>query len=147
MLNSIGDEIIQQTNGYHLFRNSANGKISALLFNYPAEVESSVPFSKGSRDIAEKTLTTGKIRNFTVDITDLPTNARFNIEILDADHGFALRDWQKMGSPEPPNREETKFLQDKALDTLKKQLTSDSTGTLHWDVRLSPWSVVLLVQV
>jgi xylan 1,4-beta-xylosidase len=144
MLNSIGDEIIHQTDGFHLFRNSANGKMSAILFNYPAEVESSVPFSKGSRDIAEKTLATGKIRNFTVDITDLPANARFNTEILDADHGFALRDWQKIGSPEPPTREETQYLRDKALNTLKMQLSSDSTGTLHWDVTLSPWSVVLL---
>lgn len=144
MLNSLGDEILQQTEGCTLSRNSANGKVTALLYNYPAEVATSAPISKNSRDIAEKTLSTGKPRKFTVDITDLPVNASFEMEILDVDHGFALRDWQKMGSPEPPTREQAQYLRDKAMDTKKVSLQADSKGTLHWEAMLSPWSVVLI---
>lgn len=144
MLNQLGDEILIKEDGLAVTRHSKTGKVSAILYHYPVEVIAAVPGSKGSRDIAEKTLATGSPRKFILNLTDLKPIASFQIEILDQEHGFALKEWQKIGSPEPPTREQTQLLKKLALNTQKKQIRSDAKGILHWELTLSPWTVVLL---
>jgi xylan 1,4-beta-xylosidase len=147
MLHQLGDEALKKEEGMVVTRDSNTGKISALLYHYPAEVIAAVPLSKGSRDIAEKTLATGSPQKYALEISDLKPNTKFEIEILDQEHAFALRDWQKMGSPEPPTREQTQLLKNRSLQTKMEQIQSDSDGTLHWEVMLSPWAVVLLKEL
>ena len=144
MLNQLGDEILKKEDGLAVTRHSITGKVTAILYHYPAEIIAAVPGSKGSRDIAEKTLAAGSPKKFTLELTDLRPNALFEIEILDQEHGFSLKEWQKMGSPEPPTREQTQLLKKLALNTDKKQIRSDTKGILHWELTLSPWAVVLL---
>jgi xylan 1,4-beta-xylosidase len=147
MLNQLGDEELKKEEGMVVTRDSKTGKISSLLYHYPAEVIAAVPLSKGSRDIAEKTLATGSPKKYALEISDLKPNTEFEIEILDQEHAFALRVWQKMGSPEPPTREQTQLLKKLALNTKKEHIQSDDRGKLHWELTLSPWEVVLLNEV
>ena len=147
MLHQLGDEELKKEEGMVVTRDSNTGKISALLYHYPAEVIAAVPLSKGSRDIAEKTLATGSPKKYALKISDLKPNTKFEIEILDQEHAFALRDWQKMGSPEPPTREQTEHLQGKAFTTAKTDVYADEKGSLSWNTILSPWAVVLLKEL
>ena len=147
MLNQLGDEELKKEEGMVVTRDSKTGKISLLLYHYPGEVIAAVPVSKGSRDIAEQTLATGSTRKYTLEISDLTPNTEFEIEILDQEHAFALRDWQKMGSPEPPTREQTQILKSNAWNTKKEQVKADSNGVLQWEQIFSPWTVALLKEI
>jgi xylan 1,4-beta-xylosidase len=144
MLNQLGDvEIIRNEMGI-LTRNSSDGKISAVFYNYPDEVIAAAPISKGSCDVAEKTLATGKNKCLALTILDLNPNAHFIVEILDKENGFALREWQNMGSPNPPTREQTRLLREESFETAKMALNVNENGNLTWNVKLTPWSLVLL---
>jgi xylan 1,4-beta-xylosidase len=147
MLNQLGDEELKKEEGMVVTRDSKTGKISSLLYHYPAEVIAAVPLSKGSRDIAEKTMAAGSPGKFSVKLTDLSPGASFEIEILDKEHGFALKEWQKMGSPEPPAREQTQILKSNAWNTKKEQVKADSNGVLQWEQILNPWTVALLKEI
>jgi xylan 1,4-beta-xylosidase len=57
-----------------------------------------------------------------------------------------MRDWQAMGSPEPPTREQTASLRAQAMATRKQVLTADANGTFAWQGYLDPWSVVAIHQ-
>ena len=103
--------------------------------------------AKGSRDTAEKILATGSPKKFSVELTDFSPGASFEIEIVDKEHGFALKAWQKMGSPEPPTREQTQILKSNALNTKKEQVKADSNGVLQWEQILNPWTVALLKEI
>jgi len=144
MLNQLGDVSILRTKMGILTRNSSTGKLIGLFYNYPAEVIAAAPISKGSCDVAEKTLATGKDQGLSVLIRDLKPNAHFTVEILDKQHGFALGEWRKMGSPDPPTREQTQLLKKLAMNTQKEQIRSDEKGMLNLELTLSPWAVVLL---
>jgi xylan 1,4-beta-xylosidase len=147
LLNQLGDEMLKKEDGLAITRQSKSGKISAIVYYYPPEVIAAVPVSKGSHDIAEKTLATGSPKPFKIELTNLKPNAMFEIEILDQEHGFAFKDWQRMGSPEPPTREQTKELKNKAMEMKKLQVSAGSNGTLNWETTLSPWSAVLVKEV
>ena len=85
--------------------------------------------SVGSRDAAEETLAQGAPKPFELVLTDLPPGAPFEVETLDAQHGFALKSWEAMGSPEPPSREQVAVLREafqrrmmRRLDMEREQL-------------------------
>lgn len=101
-------------------------------------------FQKDQADIAEKTLASGISKKFSIKLSDLDPNASFELEILDQEYGFALKDWQKMGSPEPPMREQTRILKTKALNTKKEQIKANSNGQLNWERVINPWTIILL---
>ena len=146
MLNQLGDVNIAQNIMGILTRNSSTGKLSGLFYNYPDEVIAAAPISKGSCDVAEKTLASGKGKSLSIVIRDLNANAHFTVEILDKQHGFALNEWRKMGSPDPPTREQTKLLRERAYETDKTTIDADINGKLTWNVNLTPWSIVLLME-
>lgn len=147
MLNQLGDEELKNEDWVSVTRHTNTGKIAAIVYYYPAEVIAAVPASKVSRDIAEETIKTGAPKSFLLELTDLNPFALFEIEILDQGHGFVFRDWQKMGSPEPPTREQIKYLKTMAMNTKKEQVKSDSLGRLRWEIKLDPWAVVLLKEI
>jgi len=69
------------------------------------------------------------------------------MEILDEDHGFALRAWQHMGAPEPPSRQQVNYLRQLGMNTYKDQFVSDETGMLTIHRKLKPWSVLSIRQI
>ena len=146
-LNSLGDKEILREDGFLLSKNSKNGMVSGILYNYPAEVIEVVPISAGSNDVAEKTLNTGHPKQINLKLTGLKPNSKFELEIVDKEHGFAFRNWKEMGSPEPPTREQVQKLRIDAMNTLKFSISANNIGELNWKFDLSPWAVALIRQV
>jgi len=146
MLNLLGNRELHREEGCVVTSDTADGRVAALLYHYPPEVLAAVPISKGSRTTAEQTLSTGSKRDAKLRITGLKPGTSFTMEILDANHGFALRDWQTMGSPEPPTREQTKWLRSRAMAIDERRVTANSNGVIAWQGQLDPWSVVAIYQ-
>ncbi len=80
-------------------------------------------------------------------ITGLAPNAAIQIETLDQEHGWALPLWQRMGCPEPPTREETRQLAEKANSTKKEYVNADDQGCLQLSVSLDPWNIVSVSEI
>jgi xylan 1,4-beta-xylosidase len=144
MLNLLGDEELHREEGCIVTKNRNTGQVSALLYNYPLEVLASPPLSKNNPKIAEETLAMGSSRIAQLHFRGLKPHLSYVVETVDAQHGFAYRDWQAMGSPEPPTREQTAELRKKAIATKKVEIKVDASGELHWSVELPAWAVVAI---
>jgi xylan 1,4-beta-xylosidase len=147
MLNNLGDRELHREEGCIVTTHSASGQVTALLYHYPPEVLAAAPISRGSRTVAEQTLATGSKREANLRISGLKPGASFVIETLDADHGFALRGWQAMGSPEPPTREQIALLRAQAMATATELVHADTSGHLILHRTLDAWSLVLVRQL
>jgi len=145
-MNQLGDEKLSATEGSMITRQKENGLITAIAYNYPPEVPVALP-KTATVEEADKIVATGSPRHLTIDISGLTPGAPFSLETLNATHGNAVAAWESMGRPEPPNREETRLLQEEAWATKKELLHADTTGRLVLDRALDPWSVVLLSQL
>jgi xylan 1,4-beta-xylosidase len=145
-LNMLGDVEIYRKDEKIVTRDSKNGFIAALIYNYPAEVNMAVPISKGKREVAEKTLHTGSPKLVNISLEGLKPGSTFEVEVLDENHGFALKKWMEMGMPEPANREQTQQLKAWAMATQKSTLRADDRGQLEWNETLLPWAVAVLKQ-
>ena len=146
MLHRLGDVLLHRDACCIVTRHSSTGRITCLLYHYPPEIASATPISKGSRDIAETTLAAGSPVEMRINLTDLPPHAEFAIETLDAQHGFALREWQKMGSPEPPSREQAAELRRSALKLKSESARADAAEKLSATMTLAPWAVACIDQ-
>jgi xylan 1,4-beta-xylosidase len=144
MLHGLGDTELHREEGCIVTRHSKSGSLSILLYHYPPEVIGAVPIAKKSREIPERTLATGRPRKVDLQLRGLPPGARYVVETLDADHGFAFRSWQEMGSPEPPTREQEALLRQKAMATAKEHIEVGGDGTLRWAEAIEPWAVVAI---
>jgi xylan 1,4-beta-xylosidase len=143
MMNQLGDEVLQQKDGAVITHNRQTGKIAALAYNYPVEEKDSLPFT-GDREAADAIDASGSARPLSIHLTGLKPGTTFSIETLDRDHGDAVRAWESMGKPEPPNLEQTQFLRTAAWATKKETATADASGNLSIDRPIAPWSLVLV---
>lgn len=143
----LGDQELARTDGAIVTRHRATGKIAALAYHYPPEQKSAVPMSQGKRDVAEQVLNTGKPKLLRLTLAGLRPGAAFRVETLDREHGFALKTWQDMGAPEPPDREQTRLLKEAGHATTREFLTADAAGRLLVERTLSPWSLFRLEEL
>lgn len=140
MLHQLGNQKLYKDDYLFVSKDSSNGNISALAYNYPEEYEDAVPFGTDKREKG-----TSKKLNFT--LTGLKAGAMFEIEILDKDHGNIHNFWESMGKPEPPTREEIKVMKAYA-NTMKTEFAkADKNGNLTINRAISPWSLVLIKQI
>jgi xylan 1,4-beta-xylosidase len=150
-LHALGDEVLQQTEGLIVTRDRATQVVSALIYHYPPELAQAIPRSGGQggldRAPAEKVLAMGQPRHVSLRIAHCGVGRSFRVETLDAQHGFALRAWQKMGSPEPASREQTQALRDAAMETQQEIIRTNDQGELVWERSLAPWTVVLIKEI
>jgi xylan 1,4-beta-xylosidase len=147
MLAALGDRLLARTDGAVVTRDAGSGRISALAYHYPAEEPRSVPASFDGRDVAGTTQAKGSPRRLTLTVAGLPPGTRFEVEVLDAEHGDAVRAWQAMGEPAEPTRELLSTLDRLARSTAVSATAAGADGTVRVDRLLSPWSVLLLRQV
>ena len=145
-MNELGDEVLSQTSGGIVSRDSKTGHISIVAYNYSPEMKESLPVTE-TQQAADRIDGSGSARGFVLDLHDLSANASFVIERLDREHGDAITAWEAMGKPEPPSREETVLLRNLAWSTEKRVVRPDEAGTLHLSMELSPWSIVLIKQI
>jgi len=145
-MNELGDELLAQTPGGVVSRDSKTGYITAVFYNYPPEIKVSLPVSD-TLAAADQIDSSGSARDLAFNVDHLPANASFLIETLDKEHGDAVAAWEAMGEPEPPNREQTAALEKLASDTKKQIVRADEEGRLHVNLKLAAWSVVLVKQL
>ncbi len=144
MLNLLGDSELHREEGCIVTRRAKTSQISALLYNYPSEVLAAPPLSKSNPAVAEQTLTMGSARSASLSLHGLKAGDSYILETVDAHHGFAYRDWQAMGSPEPPTREQTAELRKLAWATQKSVVTINTAGEFHWSGGIAPWAIIAI---
>ncbi len=139
MLHNLGDTQLYYDGTTCITRNSADGTISGVIFNYPQEFESHVPAAGDSGTYMQ-----ASPKNVNVTLTNLAPNARFTVEILDNENGNAYYHHQAMGGPSQLSREQTAELIEKSHATSKSYLTTDKNGRLLIDMQLAPWTCILI---
>jgi xylan 1,4-beta-xylosidase len=140
-LNMLGDHRLAQVEWGIITRDSASGKIQGLAFNYPEDITTTVPMCR-TREDAKEFFNRGKSEDIEIKINNLTPNAVFNVEYLSKESGLAVAAWEKMGSPEPPNREQTANLQKYAISLSNKKIKADADGILTLKEKLEPWTIM-----
>ncbi|ROP49104.1 MULTISPECIES: GH39 family glycosyl hydrolase [unclassified Rathayibacter] len=145
-LSSLGDEVL--TLGSHgvVTRDSATGRLTALLHHYPDDVTQSVPASFDSRDVAEATLRLGSVTMLPLRLEGLEPGSRFVIEIVDEVSGNAMHEWRRIGSPLNLSRTEAAAIDAFARATRRLEIEVDASGVLELSLAVEPWSIVLVQQ-
>ena len=143
MLHQLGDEELFKNDYLFVSKNSTNGKIVALAYNYPEDHYKAVPSSIKKIEKYEN----GKPRQLDLTISDLKPGIMFKVEVLDAESGNIFNYWEDMGKPEPPTREQIKVMKDYAENLNTQLFTADKNGVVKIKRELTPWSLVLIEQV
>jgi xylan 1,4-beta-xylosidase len=145
-LSYLGDEIMGSEEGSFISRDSKTGFISAIFYHYPAQMPSAVPMANKDRSQAEKILSIGTDEDLSIEITNLPPETLFSVEILDSENGSVMSDWKNMGYPEPPDRQQTEELRASAMKTSCFTWKSGKDGVLSINKNIKPWSIIMMRQ-
>jgi xylan 1,4-beta-xylosidase len=145
-LNELGEEEIFRSDGFLATRTKNGGRLRAVICHYPAEHSDAPPFAP-SLNAAEQTLATGSPIQREIQIQHLSPNTPFLIETVDAAHGFALRQWQGMGSPSSPTTDQIAILREFAWDTNRQIVNVSKNGVLSLKLNLAPWAVALIREI
>jgi len=142
----LGDRTLASSEHGVITADSRSGAVSAVFFNYPAEMGTR---SVGSRDAYEQTRelrSYGPARRVRHTVEGVPPGAEFAVEIVDLDHGDVAEAWYRMGQPLNLTLAQTSALREIADELRRFTLVADATGTLEIDLELTPWAVASLVQ-
>ncbi|SHJ76641.1 xylan 1,4-beta-xylosidase [Reichenbachiella agariperforans] len=143
MLHQLGDEQLYKNDYLFVSRDSGDGKIVSLAYNYPEDHYKAVPSSIRKIDKYEN----GKSRQLKFKLTDLKPGAQFKLEVLDWESGNIYNYWESMDKPEPPTREQIKVMKQYAENLKTELVTADKKGNIEIDRELTPWSLVLIEQI
>lgn len=142
MLNQLGDErLCYQDHSVFVSRHSQSGRVTVLAFNYPQEYEEAVPSSANAKNYMDAS---PKDINFSLE--GLASGTIFAVEILDKEHGNVYDDYQAIGAPHSPSRQQTAWLKTVAWGTKKEVLKADAKGNLTVRMNLKPWTCVMINQ-
>jgi len=143
-MNSLGDELVEKSEGGVVTRCARTKKLSAIAYHYPPEIKQTIPASFDSREKAEETLALGKPEQLIVEWTGLSPGAKILLETLDIKNGNALAAWNSLGSPENPTREQMRLLREKAAATKVENFRVEDHGKFQIQRSMEPWTVVLV---
>jgi xylan 1,4-beta-xylosidase len=144
-LSRLGDRLLLSTSEGVITRDSATSAISAVFFNYPADMGRA---SVGSRDSYPETRELrqrGPARRIRHSVEGLEPGAVFLVEILDLDHGDVAEAWYRLGSPQNLTLAQTAHLREVADGLERSSLTVSPEGVLEIDLDLQPWAVASVV--
>lgn len=141
MLHLLGDEMIYNKDGIVITRHKDSKRITAIVYNYPSGIRT-VPTGA-----AEQVMSMGEERAFNIKLTNVHPDARFNVEILDAENGNAIRAWKEAGSPEIPTKDQAQTLRAMAMSVREEQILASATGILQVGKSLKQWGVALIDEV
>ena len=145
-LNQLGEEEIFRVDGFLATRTKADGRLRAVLCHFPVQHPDAPPFAS-SLDAAEKILAVGVPDRREIEVHHLSPNTAYLIETVDASHGFALRQWQAMGSPSSPTPDQISLLREFAWDTHRQIVSVNENGVLHLKLNLAPWAIGLIREI
>jgi xylan 1,4-beta-xylosidase len=148
MLGALGDEELVRTEFGVVTRDSQTGLVQAVLTHYPPEVTSTVPPSyEDDGAAAWQTRLVGRPATARLRIEGLEAGARFEIEVLDRDHGDLVAAWRAPGAPRQWSRELTRQLDQRARATHLSQVVADAAGVLTLERQVQPWTVLMARQL
>lgn len=147
MLARLGDRLLLQTPDGVLTRSSADGRLAGLFLNYPADMGTQGVGSATSYAETRRLAEVGPARRVRHRVEGLPPGARFDVEVLDVEHGNVAEAWYRMGGPLNLTRAAEAELRAVADGLRRDVLTASDDGVLELDVELPPWAVMSLVQV
>ncbi|HEY5743703.1 MAG TPA: hypothetical protein VIS99_14305 [Terrimicrobiaceae bacterium] len=145
-LNQLGEEELYRADGFLATRTKSDGRLRAVLCHFPSEHADAPPFAN-SLAVAEKTLAFGAPRSREIEIHHLPSNSAYLVETVDAENGFALRQWQAMGSPSSPTPDQISLLRNFAWDTHRQIANANKHGLLRLKLDLAPWAIALIREI
>jgi xylan 1,4-beta-xylosidase len=145
-LNQLGEEEIFRSDGFLATRTKSGGHLRAVICHYPEEHGDAPPFAP-SLEAAEKTLEVGVPIQREIEIHHLSPNTAYLIETVDAGHGFALRQWQAMGSPPSPTPDQTSLLRQFGWHTHRQVVSVNTNGVLDLKLNLMPWAIALVREI
>jgi len=142
MLNQLGEEKLYYSDPVFVSRHKDNGKITALAFNYPEEFVEAVPTSRNFRNYMN-----ASSKDVNLTLTGLKPNTVFIVETLDKQHGNVFDDYEAIGSPSAPSRQQIAWLKQKSWETMKETLKADDKGMLTINRNMQPWTCILIHQI
>jgi xylan 1,4-beta-xylosidase len=143
-LHGLGHERLAGEDGWLLSHHS-DGRLAAVIWNY-ADGFSKTPNIAYTRDRAQADAEVGTTATLDIELHGVTPGATFVLDICDAQHGHALRAWERMGAPEPPTREQTAQLMTAARGLQQIKLQADAAGKLRHRMTLAPWAIASLRQ-
>lgn len=141
-LNALGDQLVDWREDSVVTRDSMTGTVAVLAYNYPDDVETSVPASWDDRRQAEETLSQGTPRVFDATIVGLRPGDRYRVQLLDRSHGDVVHAWQTLRSPASPTIDQIATLREVGRDNDTGTLTVNDEGSLHILAELEPWALL-----
>ncbi len=142
-LKQLGADEIFRSDGFLATRAPDGANVRAVAWNYPREHPGAPP-QAATLQAAESTLAIGSARTFDLEIRDLPAGTPYVLEVADAQHGFALPLWQKMGSPPSPTPSQIAVLRSQAWATHTHVERAGQDGVLRISLPLGPWAIMSL---
>jgi xylan 1,4-beta-xylosidase len=142
MLNRLGDRVLAELDDGVITRSSVNGEVSAVFYNYPADMGRAGLVAQNSYAETRFLAEVGPSRRVQHVIRGLTPGDRFAVEILDGNHGNVAEAWYRLGAPLNLTREQTAHLREVADELDRRIIVVDPDGTLAIDVELAPWAVM-----
>ena len=143
-LNQLGEEEVYRADGFLATRTKTMGACGRSFATFPP----STPMLRLSPDARCRRANPchwrsrlSRDRN-----SALSPNASYLVETVDAAHGFALRQWQAMGSPSSPTTDQISLLRDFAWAT-DRQIVSEQTRSAALKLNLAPWAIALVREI
>lgn len=146
MLGRLGDQVLASTEHGVISRASDTGAVSAVFYNYPAEMNGASVRMSNSHAEAMKIAHLGPEVRVQHRIEGVRPGAVFALEVLDQSHGNALQAWLDMGEPINTSREQVAELARVADELARDQLVATDDGVLEIDVVLPGWAVASVYQ-
>ena len=145
MLNRLGDRLLAAPEHGAITRSSSTGEVSAIFYNYPADMGSTGLASQHSYEDTRFLAAVGPSLQGRHEIAGLVPGVQYRVEVLDWDHGNVAEAWYQLGSPLNLSRQELGDLARVADDLDRSILTVDPGGILTIELDLAPWGVASIV--
>jgi len=145
MLGRLGDRLLADLSHGAITRNSVTGEVSAIFYNYPAEMGTTGLAARSSYAEARTLADIGSAQRVRHTIEGLSPGTAFTLRVLDWEHGNVAEAWYRMGAPLNLSREQTAELREVADDLRRSTVTASEHGVLEIDLELPAWAVASLV--
>lgn len=147
MLNRLGDRVVHQDEQGVITRSSADGRVSAVFLNYPAEMGTRGVEQHDSYAATRAYREIGTARRVRHSVAGVEPGTVFQVELLDWEHGNAAEAWHQMGEPLNLTRAQTAELKAAADDLRRWTVTVPESGVLELDLELPAWAVASVAPV
>ncbi len=146
MLGRLGDQLLASTGHGVISRSSHTGAVSAVLYNYPSDMEGASVRMSSSHQEAMEIASLGPELRVRHRVAGVRPGTIYAIERLDQSHGNALATWLDMGEPINVSRSQVAELARIADQLDRTTVVASDDGVLDIDLTLPGWAVVSIYE-